>query len=436
MAEFISGLKYNALPLEIVQDAKYRVLDWLGCALAGMGTQPSRMIAEVVKNNGGSKQATLFGTGLKVPIAQAVLANGVTGHIVEFDDGHRRAIAHPGAIAVPTSLAVAEYLDRTGENLLTAVVAGYEILIRLGTAINPSHYRIWHSTGTCGVFAAAAAASVLLQLDRKKTQMALGIAGTMAAGLQETFGTYAKPLNVGHACWSGVQAALLAQTGFTGPEDILMGKKGFIVATSLDYDLAPLEQINDHYFVSNTAFYKMYSSCGHTHSPLDAIFIIMRKQEVHWTNIKKIIVRTYRTAVELTGQLKNANEGEAKFSLPYCMAVALVEKKVTLAEFSTEKLQDSQIVDLAHKVLVIEDPTATEIFPKRQAIVQIELNDGQVIEQKVASADDTPRYDAIAEKFLALATLQVDYQTALQIKEKVLNLEAMDHVEPLLHYMV
>jgi 2-methylcitrate dehydratase PrpD len=404
--------------------------------LAGIGTEPFRMITELVKSNGGFEQATIIGTKLKVPVSQAVLANGVTGHIAEFDDGHRKAIAHPGAIAVPTSLAVAEHLDRTGKNLLTAIVVAYEILIRLGTAINPSHYRIWHSTGTCGVFAAAAATAVLLKLDQDKTHMALGIAGTMAAGLQETFGTYAKPLNVGHACSSGVQAALLGQAGFTGPEDILMGKKGFILATTLDYDLTPLEQINDHHFVSNSAFYKMYSSCGHTHSPLDAIFLIMKKHEIVLADIKEITVRTYQIAVELTGKLKNSNAGEAKFSLPYCMAVALVDKKVTLAEFTAEKLQNSQILRLARKVSVIEDPAATNLFPERQASVQIEMNDGQIIEQQVAAANDTPQYDMIAEKFMALAMLQVDYQTALQIKETVLNLETMDHLEPLLRCLV
>lgn len=435
VAAFIAGLTYDALPAPVVNDAKYRVLDWLGCVLAGVGSEPSKMITGLVQDNGGSEQATVLGTGLKVPVSQAVLANGVTGHIVEFDDGHRQAIGHPGSVAVPTALALAEYLGRSGKELLTAVVAGYEVFIRLGMAVNPSHYQIWHTTGTCGVFAAAAAAAALLRLDPQRTQMTLGIAGTMAAGLQETFGTYAKPLNVGHACSCGVQAALLAQAGFTGPDDIILGKKGFVAATSSAHDVTPLAEIDSGHFLATTAFYKMYSSCGHTHSPLDAIFAIMNEHPIAWREVEKILVRTYRVSVELTGQLKTGNEGEAKFSLPYCLAVALVDKSVTLAEFTAEKLQNPQIIELAKKISVIEDPAATAIFPKRQADIRIELSNGRVIERKVAGADDTPRYDAIADKFLALAKLRVAEQQAEQLRNEVLNLDKLSGVESLLRCM-
>ncbi len=276
ISDFIAGLRYEDLPTAVVQDAKYRVLDWLGSALAGSSYKPALIVTKMVLEAGGAPQATVLQSGMKVPMAQAALANGIMGHVVEYDDGHRLAIAHPGAVTVPTALAVAESLGRSGKEVLTAIVAGYEVLIRLGASINPSHYQIWHTTGTCGTFAAAATAARLLKLDPARTQMCLGVAGTMACGLQETFGTHAKPLNVGHACQSGIQAGLLAMEGFTGPEDILLGPKGFVTATTEQFDSALLDQIDERQYLSPTAYYKVYASCGHTNSPLDALFAIMK----------------------------------------------------------------------------------------------------------------------------------------------------------------
>lgn len=435
VAEFISGLTFQDLPEKIVTDTKYRILDWVGCALAGIHTKPSQIAVAMAKANGGKEQALLLREGVKVPLAQAAWANGLTGHVVEFDDGHRRAIAHPGSVTVPVALAIAECLGRSGKEFIAAVVAGYEVLIRLGIAVNPSHYKVWHTTATCGTFAAAAVASKLLNLDSRKIQMALGIAGTMSAGLQETFGTYAKPLNVGHACQSGIQAALLAEQDFTGPENIMQGKKGFIAATSSDREVMFLERIQDKEFMSDTAFYKMYSSCGHTHSPLDAVLAIMDEHEIAAEKIKAVEVATYLTSVELTAKLKNGSEDEAKFSLPYCIACALLFHKVTLHEFAADKLQSRLITDLAQKVRVIEDPEATKAFPKRFAKVTITLQDGQIIEKQVTAANDVPQYDRIEEKFMSLAVPGIDYSTALKVKEMILKMDELEDISALLRHL-
>ncbi len=424
ISDFIAGLRYEDLPTAVVQDAKYRVLDWLGSALAGSSYKPALIVTKMVLEAGGAPQATVLQSGMKVPMAQAALANGIMGHVVEYDDGHRLAIAHPGAVTVPTALAVAESLGRSGKEVLTAIVAGYEVLIRLGASINPSHYQIWHTTGTCGTFAAAATAARLLKLDPARTQMCLGVAGTMACGLQETFGTHAKPLNVGHACQSGIQAGLLAMEGFTGPEDILLGPKGFVTATTEQFDSALLDQIDERQYLSPTAYYKVYASCGHTNSPLDALFAIMKRHNVPPPSIRAVRIATYRTAVQLTGEFKNQSEEEAKFSLPYCVAVALLHKRVTLAEFAPGKLQDPEVVALARKIHVSEDAGATVAFPReRRADVAVEFQDGQVIEEKILFPLDTPDYKAVGEKFLSLAEMTMDAQQARTTADIVLNLE-------------
>jgi 2-methylcitrate dehydratase PrpD len=436
IAEFISGLQYSRLPSNIIEDAKYRVLDWMGSALAGTRYKASIIISEMVRSAMGAAQATLIKGGMKVPVAQAAFANGLIGHVAEYDDGHRLAIGHPGAVTLPASLAVAECYGRTGKELLTAVVAGYEVMIRLGTAINPSHYKAWHTTATCGVFSAAASATSLLKLDSQKINMSLGIAGTMAAGLLETLGTHAKPLNAGHACQSGVQAALLAMNGFTGPDDILLGNKGFIKATSTNYNTKILEEINDGPLLSNTAFYKVYASCGHTNSPLDVIFLLMQEYDIPVMAVKQITIKTYHTAVEMTGQLRHLDEEEAKFSLPYCIAVALLCKRVTLAEFAPERLNDPRIIKLAKKICIVEDTEATKAFPARRATITIEMNDGRVIEKSVKSSSDTPNYQAVEEKFMSLASTCVEQQTADTIRDLILNIEKLVDVNDLMRHVI
>ena len=436
IANFIAGLRYEDLPANVVHDAKYRVLDWLGSALAGSGYQPALIAVKLVKEAGGASQATVLQAGIKVPVAQAALANGIMGHAAEYDDGHRLAIAHPGAVTVPAALAAAEYLGRSGKELLTAIVAGYEVLIRLGASINPSHYRIWHTTGTCGAFAAAAATAHLLKLDAFRTQMCLGIAGTMASGLQETFGTHAKPLNAGHACQSGIQAGLLSREGFTGPEDIILGAKGFVAATSEQCDRRLLEEIKEQRFLSTSAFYKVYASCGHTNSPLDALFAILRRRDIPSAAIKAVRIATYRTAVQLTGEFKHGSEEEAKFSLPYCVAVALLYKRVTLAEFAPARLSDPEVSTLASKIHVSEDPTATSGFPReRRAKIAVELLDGALIEETILVPVDTPDYAALTRKFSSLAEMAIDGPRAKAVADMVLNLEQCSGLGSLMDHL-
>ena len=432
MATFAAQLRYDDLPADVVFDAKFRVLDWIGCALAGTRTEPARVAATIAREMSGAPQATVIRQGMKLPMSQAAWVNGVAGHVVEFDDGHRLAVAHPGAVTVPVALALGEHLGRSGKEIITAVVAGYEILIRLGIAVSPSHYKYWHTTSTCGAFAADGVATSLLQLDLPTARMALGIAGTLASGLQETFGTHAKPLNIGHACQSGIQAALLAKAGFTGSHTIIMGKKGFVAATSTDRELTLLEQINNKEFLSHTAFYKMYSSCGHTHSPLDATFSLIQANEISAPDIRNIRIDTYKTSVDLTGQLKNQTEDEAKFSLPYCIACALLYKSVTLKEFTPARLHDPELLELARKIHIVEDEAATKAFPARHANVRIEFTDGRVLEKKVEGANDTPQYESLKNKFVSLAVPAVDAATALRIQEMVLNLERMTDIASLM----
>ena len=432
MSEFTAGLSYEKLADHIVKDTKYRLLDWVGSALAGCDYLQSNIIRELVTSNGGVAQASILKSSVRVPVAQAALANGIIGHVVEFDDGHRKAVAHPGAVTIPVALSMAEAYGKNGKELITSIVAGYDVLIRLGSTVNPSHYKIWHTTGTCGTFAAAATAANILGLNEQQTSMAFGIAGTMACGSRETFGTHAKPLNAGHACQSGVQAVILASMGFTGPENLVGAAQGFIKATSLETDTAYLEDINDGNIVSDSAFFKVYASCGHTNSPLNIIFDLMTTESIELDKIVDIRIDTYKVAVDVTGEFKNRTEDEAKFSTPYCVAAALLYGKITLDEFKEECLKNPQLAKIAKTVHLHEDPIATNQFPGgRKAKVEIKMSNGKCYTKSIEATDDSPDYLAVERKFMALTQGIMSEQRALEIKNIVMNIEKVKSVTEL-----
>jgi 2-methylcitrate dehydratase PrpD len=237
LAKFIAETTYPDLPEAVTNHIKRCILDWLGAALAGTVEPASQAIVQIVKDLGGSGESTVIGASFRSCCVNAALANGVTGHAAELDDIHEASVIHPGAPVIPAALAVSERTEASGEELIVAVAVGYETGIRIAKAVMPSHYEYWHPTGTCGTFGAAAAAGRLLRLDEGTMLHALGVAGTEASGLIESFGTMGKPFNAGRAARDGVTAALLAERGFTGPTSILDAAKGYSNATSVQPNL-------------------------------------------------------------------------------------------------------------------------------------------------------------------------------------------------------
>ena len=204
LAQFLVRTKFEDISGNVRQHAKLCILDWLGASLAGSVETPGKIVRSVIRELGGKKEATIIGAHGKSTCLNAALANGISGHTIELDDVNEVAIIHPAAAVVPAALAVAERCGSNGRDMIAAVVLGYETEVRLGIAMNPSHYEYWHPTGTCGTFGATVAAGKLLGLGKEQMIRALGIAGTQAAGLIETFGTMSKPLNPGRAAQSGV----------------------------------------------------------------------------------------------------------------------------------------------------------------------------------------------------------------------------------------
>ncbi len=430
LAAFVANCDFDRIPEHFKADARLRVLDWIGCAAAGAHYPQMEIAAKYLYSVGDAGACTIVRNGTGHSIRNAVYLNGIAGHVCELDDGHRTAIGHPGCITLPVSLALAEQTNATGAEFLKSVILGYDMFARVGRTVNPTHYRTWHTTGTAGTFAAAAAAASLLKLNPEQANNAMGIAATCAGGLVESFGTHAKAINIAQACQNGLDAAELAKIGMTGSHSALLGKKGFVAATCTDPHIENLENPSEETLVSDTAFFKVYSSCGHTNSPLDVVFMIRKKYGIKPEDIEHVTVRTYKVSYDLVAQLKVATEDEAKFSLPYCIALAFLFGSVSLNLFAENFRKDETVLALARRVEVLEDPAATARFPHRQAEVTVTLKDGTVIKEITLDSCDKADADQIIAKFQAAVPFYSEDKQA-RIVELATTIDKQDSVREL-----
>lgn len=383
LAETLAATRYKALPGHIVDDAKRAVLDWLGSALAGSLEAPARMARKVAAGLGTSAEARVFPRG-RASAAAAALANGVASHILEFDDVHKGSTLHAGAPVISAALAMAEREHRSGADFLAAIVIGYEAALRIGEAVNPSHYRFFHPTGTAATFGAAAAAGHLLNLNAAQMLDALGTAGTQAAGLWEfnADGAMSKHLHPGKAAFNGILAADLAREGFTGATRILEGDRGFFRAMSTVFQATRItEGLGTHWKIAENCF-KMHSCCAHTHTAIDTALLLGAQIE---GKIESVRLRTYGPGYEIVRQHDPATPYQARFSLAYCTAAALLEGRVGLAQFDAARFSAEGLVEPAiHSLLpcihIEVDEVLTGMYPERWPVrMEIRLANGNVL---------------------------------------------------------
>jgi len=379
-AAYSASLNTARLPDDALHHARRCLLDWFAAAVPGGVEPPATLLAEAFAEELDRGRAQLVPSGRAATARAAALINGAASHTIEFDDIYRDAIYHPGVVTIPAALALAQTRGLSGATLLRAVIAGYEVGTRIGTAVNPAHYEFWHTTGTVGCFGAAAAASAALGLDASRTAHALATAGTLAAGLQQAFRAdcMSKPMHAGHAAEVGVTAALGAERGLTGALDLLEGARGFGAAMCRDVDWeAALATLGTRFnIVSMTQ--KNHAACGHAHAAIDAVLALKEQHALTPDRIARITARTYRTAIEVAGNADPHTVFDAKFSLPYCMAAALVVGSVRVDAFAEERLRDPAIRRLIALTRLEVEPKLDATFPRqRAAIVEIETTDGR-----------------------------------------------------------
>ncbi|MDW7673993.1 MAG: MmgE/PrpD family protein [Bacillota bacterium] len=443
LAEYLVDLKFADLSEEVITAAKLALLDWFGSALRGRQEEPARIINALVTELGGSPQATnLANIANKTTAINGALVNGTISHIIELDDVHKASIFHAAAPVMPAVLAVAELVGATGIEAITAIVAGYEVGIRLGEAITPSHYEIWHTTGTVGHFAAAASAGVLLKLSTEEMVHAIGTAGTQASGLWEFIedGAMSKHLHPGKAAMGGVLAGLLAKKGFTAAKKIIEGKRGFVQATSQEVDWTKItEGLGKHYKIMENS-YKIHSSCRHTHPALDVAVALKREHGFTPESIKNIKAGVYQVALDITENYHPQTIYQSKFSLPYCVALGIVKGKAGLGEFSESNLWDKEIRNIMSKVELRVDQEIQGLYPKEWGTkLEVELTDGRVITGVTHSPKGDPENPASQEELVSkfkdltkemFAVTQID-----SFVEHLLRLEELTGMEEVLKWL-
>jgi 2-methylcitrate dehydratase PrpD len=439
LAETIVSLDFKRLPREVVRKAKQCLLDTVGAAIAGSGTAEAKIAKRIASKLNPKKEATLITGSGKVGVLEAAMANGIISHALELDDGNRYAQGHPGVATIPAILALAEKERMKGRDVILAIVAGYEVFGRVGAGGNPSHFnRGFHTTGTCGAFAAAAAAGRLLRLSQSRMVSALGIAGSQSAGLFAFMadGTMTKTLQAGKAAQNGILAALLAKEGFTGPAFILEDKRGFFKACADSFNPDRVVAGLGEKYEIMTTYVKYHASCRHSHAPIDALLDIRARSPLRLEEIEKVDIHTYTIAAKLIDGKDVTTPVSAKMSLPYSAAVAILRGRVGLREFSPKVLSDPFVRTLMEKVDVYADPELDKLVPDhRGARAEIVLKDGRRLTATILDPKGEPENPGtesdIYDKFRLLAGTVFENARVEKILEKIENLEKIKDISEL-----
>ena len=440
-ARFVNQLTYEDLSKKQVYQIKTFFLDWLASAYAGQTQPPVKSMLEVVRSLGGKPESTIIPDSSKTMSLLAALANGASSHMVEMDDLHRESVLHPAAAIMPAVFALAERKRASGPDLIVAILAGYEVGIRVAMAAGQSHYRFWHTTATCGTFGAAAGAAKILGLDEEQFVWTLGSAGTQAAGLWEFLveGAMSKQLHPAKAALNGVLSALLAQKGFTGARRILEGEKGFFRATSRDFDEEKCVAGLGREFMFERNSLKYHASCGHTHSAIDAVLDAVKGNRVTGHEVKRVDLFIYQAALDLLGDVDPITPYAAKFNLPFCVATALRYGHVGMEDFTEKRLEDREILRLMQRINLQSDPDLNQSYPRKwPARVEIVMRDGRHLK----GACDYPKGDpenplAEAElfgKFRRMTGGLLSRSASEIIIERSMNLEKVSDVGLLLDF--
>ncbi|MEW9677220.1 MmgE/PrpD family protein [Lentibacillus sp. L22] len=437
LANYIHSTTYDDLPKNVVSFTNLCVLDYFGSALAGASKSPVKMIDELVKEMGGKQHASLV-TGGKSSTINAAFVNGAASHIVELDDIHKSSIIHAATVVIPAALAVAEFKKRTGKELITAIVAGYEVCYRIGEAVSPSHYYYWHNTATCGTFGAAAAAAKMLDLGEGQIIHALGNAGTQAAGLWEFIedGAMTKQLHPGKAAMNGVISALLAKKGFTGAQKILEGNRGFFKAMSDDYQAEKITAgLGDQYKIMENSF-KIHASCRHTHPAMDLMISLKNERSINIDEINQINVQTYQVGYNITNNDQPDSEYASKFSLQFCTALALINGKGGSEQFNNQTLWENGIRELMKRVNVQVSSEIDQFYPEKWGTsVEVYMKSGEVIKRSTDFPKGDPEnpvsVDELVNKFMNLAR-SIPENERMGFVHKVLHLETIDSIRGLM----
>ncbi|MDB4444298.1 MmgE/PrpD family protein [bacterium] len=435
---FISGTGYGKIPEDVCESCKWHILDTLGCMLAGSQEKAAKIVKDYVTDFCGGTDSSVIPGGPKTSPQYAALANAVSGHALDFDDYEWPSMAHSSVTVLPGVLALGEMLGASGKACLEAYLVGMEVISKIGIGINPNHYeKGWHSTCTIGTLGAASACSKLLKLTPEEIRMAIGMAASMSGGLRENFGTMTKPFHAGQAARGGVEAGLLVSRGFTADKNILEANLGYcnMFTENQDYDLKKITSNLGSPFsiISPGLGKKLYPSCAATHSTLDAIFYLIDQYDIHWADVDEVACGIFYLYPKMLIHTNPRTGLEGKFSLEFCVALALKERNVGLSQFTDSKVGEPEIQELIKRVRrSVTEEVGGRGTQYPGATVTVTLKDGTGYHHHVKKRKGSPVNplvkDEIIDKFMDCARMIHSKDHADRIADTVMGMEHLNDI--------
>ena len=436
LATFAAGLSFDDIPAPVVRKTEDLLVDWFGSALAGKGARPVELIARFAAAMGPQISGALLGPGISEILINrtasspylAAMVNAAASHVAEQDDVHNGSVFHPATVVFSAAVAVAQSIGATGQQLLAASVAGYEVGIRVGEFLGRSHYKVFHTTGTVGTLAAAAAAGHLLRLNAQQMQHAFGSAGTQSAGLWEFLRTAAdsKQLHTAHAAAAGLMSAYLANDGFTGAAQILEGPQGMAAGMSSDADPARLtDQLGSRWATAETSF-KFHASCRHTHPAADALLQVMQAHQLTSADLAVVVTHVHQGAIDVLGPVVDpATVHQSKFSMGTVLALVARFGHAGLQEFD-QHFGDDATRSLCQRIVMVLDAEVDAAYPRRWiGKVTVTTTDGRVLQGRVDEPKGDPGNTLSRHEITAKAHRLAAFSGAATVSEMTASIDAL-----------
>ena len=440
IAEYVAATDLEDFPPDAVEAAKGAIMDCLACMLAGSRESLSDILCRYVAAESATPSASVVGRGFRTSVANAALVNGAMAHALDYDDITQITKTHPTAVLLPAALAVAEELGASGKDMLLGYMSGFEVACAVGEALSEAYYDDlgWHPTGPLGAVGAAAAASKIMGLDPEQTAMAVSLAASQASGLRQNFGTMTKPFHAGDAARAGVVSAKLVREGFTASGDALEGRFGFIRAFSGGQGFDS-EQVNDNlgtklYMVDSGIEIKKYPCCGSAHLALDATFDLLSQGNIDPEAVERIDVMVDFDPPRSLIHSRPVSSLEGKFSIQYCLAAALLDRRVGLQSFTDEQVMRPEAQALIPRIDMRRipgnegQPSWTEGYHQ----VEVQLKDGGVLRQQAHRANSGAlrgvTMDDIRDKFRDCASQSLSEATTAEVLSR---LDLLEQGEPI-----
>jgi len=433
LARKSASFEYEDLPPEAHELARQCILDYFGVAVAGAGDELVQLLLDELAEAGGTRQASVIGHQPRLPALSAALVNGTAGHALDYDDVNMAMPGHPTVAILPGLLALAEIQQSSGREVITAFVAGYEMACRIGAALQPGHYNLgFHSTGTVGAFGAAAACARLLGLDAGATAMALGIAGTQAAGLKSQFGTMCKPFHAGKAAQNGLLAARLAARGFSSRADIIGCVQGFALTHGPDFSpqaALATPEAGLHIFAN---LFKYHAACYLTHAPIECARQLCEQHRLTPEAAVSITLRLDASCERVCNIPAPVDGLQSKFSLRQTVAMALAGvDTASLGAYSAENARDPALIGLRERIEI----DWQDSWPQTLAELEIELGGGNRLTARhdagIPAADIADQGRRLAAKFDALVEPVLGVPRARELSETIAGLDHLADVAEL-----